>query len=84
MFPGMLASAVVVVVAFAAGRGAEALLVLGLSSLHSSGVSMMRVTTSLNASVTPTAVFADASTKRHPARPANAAASDVGTWREYS
>jgi uncharacterized membrane protein (DUF441 family) len=82
MFPGM------VVVAFAAGRGAGALLalvfVLGFSSLHSEGVSMMRVTTSLNASVTPTAVLADASTNRHPVRPANAAASDVGTWREYS
>ena len=57
---------------------------LGFSSRHSEGVSMMRVTTSLNASVTPTAVLADASTKRHPVRAANAAASAVGTCREYS
>jgi hypothetical protein len=57
---------------------------LGFSSFHSEGVSIMRVTTSLNASVTPTAVLADASTNRHPVRAANAAPSDVGTCREYS
>ena len=57
---------------------------LGISSFHSEGVSMMRVTTSWNASVTPTAVLADASTNRHPVRDANAAPSDVGTCREYS
>jgi hypothetical protein len=50
---------------------------LGFSSFHSEGVSMMRVTTSSNASVTPTAVLADASTNRHPVRAANAAPSDV-------
>ena len=57
---------------------------LDFSSRHSEGVSMMRATTSLNASVTPTAVLADASTKRHPVRAANAAASAAGTCREYS
>jgi hypothetical protein len=45
---------------------------------------MIRSTTSLNASVTPTAVFADASTNKHPVRAAKAAPSAVGTWREYS
>ena len=57
---------------------------LGFSSLQREGVSMMRSTTSSNASVTPTAVFADASTNRHPMRAANAAPSVVGTCREYS
>jgi hypothetical protein len=54
------------------------------SSTHNAGVSMMRSTTSLNASVTPTAVLADASTNRHPVNCANAAPSSVGTCREYS
>ena len=45
---------------------------------------MMRTTTSLNASVTPAAILADAPMKRHPVRAANAAATAAGTCREYS
>lgn len=90
MFPGILPSVcgpLVATVVLARPVAAAAAVLgddLGLSSLHSEGVSMMRATTSLNASVTPTAVLADDSTKRHPARAANAAPSVVGTCREYS
>jgi hypothetical protein len=81
MFPGMLSAV--------SRRGPLTALVLtaavvlpddlGLSSFHIEGVSMIRATTSLNASVTPSAVLADASTNRQPVRAANAAPSDVGT-----
>ncbi len=83
MFPGMLSAVsrrAPLAAAAAVALGDD----LGFSSRHSEGVSMMRTTTSLNVSVTPMAVFADASTNRHPVRAANAAPSFVGTCREYS
>lgn len=47
------------------------------------GVSMMGATTSLNASVTPTAVLVDASMNRHLVRAAKAAPFDVGSSRVF-
>lgn len=53
-------------------------------AVHSSGVSMIFSARSLNASVTPTEVFAEASMKSEFIRRAKASPSDVGTCRENS
>jgi hypothetical protein len=55
-----------------------------VTGAHSSGVSIIFSTTSWKASVTPTAVFADASMKSEFMRVANTCASAVGTCRENS
>ena len=79
MLPGIKSSFALVLFLFA--EPPAGLLVGGAQS---SGVSMIFSATSLNASLTPTAVFAEVSMKREFIRRAKASPSEVGTCRENS